>query len=483
MLQQDDRAEFIKAMQVEIEDHENRDHWHLFERSSIPKGKKSILAIWSFKRKRFPDGRIMKYKARICAHGGMQQWGVDYWETYAPVVNWLSVRTLLVLSVLHGYHSRSIDFVLAFPQAELKEDIFMEIPAGFSNSDIKKQYVLKLDKNLYGLKNAAFNWFQMLNDGLTSPNLNFVPSKIDPCVFYRKDCIILTYVDDCIILSKDLKVISNVVEHLKKDFDVELEESLDGGDISRFLGVDIIRNKDKSFEFRQPYLIERILSLLEIDDKVKHRDVPVSKPLLHKDKHGPPRSKNWKFRSAIGMLNYLQGSTRPDISMAVHQCARFCNDPRLAHERAVMKIGKYLLATKDRGIKFTPDSSKGIECYADADFAGAWDKADANNPENVLSRTGFIIFYCGCPVYWCSKLQSEIALSTAEAEYIALSQATREVIPFMNLLKEISKYMKLDVKTSTMCCKVFEDNTSCITIAEGRKISPRTKHILSLIHI
>ena len=82
------------------------------------------------------------------------------------------------------------------------------------------------------------------------------------------------------------------------------------------------------------------------------------------------------------MLNYLQGSTRPDISMAVHQCARFCNDPRLAHERAVMKIGKYLLATKDRGIKFTPDSSKGIECYADADFAGAWDKADANNPEN-----------------------------------------------------------------------------------------------------
>ena len=143
-------------MQVEIEDHENRDHCHLFERSSIPKGQKSILAIWSFKRKRFPDGRIMKYKARICAHGGMQQWGVDFWETYAPVVNWLSVRTLLVLSVLHGYHSRSINFVLAFPQAELKEDILMEIPAGFSNSDIKKQYVLKLDKNLYGLKKCGF---------------------------------------------------------------------------------------------------------------------------------------------------------------------------------------------------------------------------------------------------------------------------------------------------------------------------------------
>ena len=96
------------------------------------------------------------------------------------------------------------------------------------------------------------------------------------------------------------------------------------------------------------------------------------------------------------MLNYLQGSTRPDISMAVHQCARFSTDPRLSHERAVLKIGKYLLATKDRGIKFTPDPSRGIECFADADFAGSWDKADSNNPENVLSRTGFIIFYCGC---------------------------------------------------------------------------------------
>ena len=134
------------------------------------------------------------------------------------------------------------------------------------------------------------------------------------------------------------------------------------------------------------------------------------------------------------MLNYLQGSTRPDISMAVHQCARFCIEPKITHERAVMRIGKYLLHTRDKGLKFYPNKTKGIECFTDADFAGSWDKADAENPENVLSRTGYIIFYCGCPVQWCSKLQTEIALSTAEAEYIALSQATREIIPFINLL-------------------------------------------------
>ena len=98
------------------------------------------------------------------------------------------------------------------------------------------------------------------------------------------------------------------------------------------------------------------------------------------------------------MLGYLQGLTRPDISMAVHQCARFSTDPKLSHERAVKRICKYLLGTQKRGIIYKSDSSKGIEVFVDADFAGAWNKADSNNSENVLSRTGFVIFYAGCPI-------------------------------------------------------------------------------------
>ena len=357
-----------------------------------------------------------------------------------------------------------------------------ELPVGINYEGDRRQYVLNLDKNLYGLKDAAFNWFQHLSTNLTNDKFNSKPSQIDPCIFYRKDIIILTYVDDCILFSKDLSAITNLVTNLKKVFDVELEEGINNGDISRYLGVDIVRNEDKSYELRQPFLINRILKLLELDDKVNSKSTPVSKPLLHKDKEGAPRVMSWSYRSAIGMMNYLQGSTRPDISMAVHQCARFNNDPKITHERATLRIGKYLLGTKDRGIHFTPDISKGIECYVDADFAGAWDKADADNPENVLSRTGYIIFYCGCPVLWCSKLQTEIALSTAEAEYIALSQATREIIPFVNLLKEIDEYIKLDIKPSQMYCKLFEDNTSCITIAQGKKFSPRTKHISLKYH-
>ena len=169
------------------------------------------------------------------------------------------------------------------------------------------------------------------------------------------------------------------------------------------------------------------------------------------------------------MLSYLQGSTRLDISMAVHQCARFSNQPKLSHEKAVKRIVKYLSITCERGIIYKPNKSKGIECYADADFAGSWNAEDAADANNVLSRSGYVILYAGCPVLWASKLQTEIALSTAEAEYIALSQALREVIPFMNLMGEMKPIFNLKLPSPQIVGKVYEDNQSCIAMARNQK--------------
>jgi len=115
--------EFIEAMGKEVNNHETRDHWEIVHCSTIPAGVKTIQAIWSFKRKRYPDGILNNHKAHHCAHGGMQQWGVSYWETYSPVVNMLTVRLLLALCHIHGLHSKSIDFALVFPQADLDVDI------------------------------------------------------------------------------------------------------------------------------------------------------------------------------------------------------------------------------------------------------------------------------------------------------------------------------------------------------------------------
>ena len=184
MLKQPDVPAFIEAMTKEVDDHEIGEHWTLMLRSDMPPGTKTILAIWSFKRKRYPDGRVYKHKARLCAHGGMQTWGVNYWETYSPVVNWLSVRTLMALSIIHDLETRSIDFVLAFPQAELEVPVYMELPSGFS-SENSQRCVLRLNKNLYGLKNASLNFFNMLKEGLEARGYE-KQSSSDACVFLGK---------------------------------------------------------------------------------------------------------------------------------------------------------------------------------------------------------------------------------------------------------------------------------------------------------
>jgi hypothetical protein len=137
------------------------------------------------------------------------------------------------------------------------------------------------------------------------------------------------------------------------------------------------------------------------------------------------------------MLSYLSNSVCPEIQMAVHQTAQFSVNPIQSHELAIMRIGWYLVDNPDLGIQYKVDKSKGLKVYVDTDFAGGWSAADSENADNVLSRTGFVICYANCPIVWCSKLQTEIALSIAEAEYIAMSHALCETIPIQNLMKEI----------------------------------------------
>ena len=183
------------------------------------------------------------------------------------------------------------------------------------------------------------------------------------------------------------------------------------------------------------------------------------------------------------MLTYLARNTRPDIEYAVHQCARFQTDPKQPHYNAVKRIGRYLLATADKGIIFKPNGKLNeVECYIDADFAGNYDKDHNEDPACVKSRSGCVIYYAGCPVMWFSRLQTEIALSTTEAEYIALSTGAREVLPIRALLQELSNMLKLPSSDMTIKCTLFEDNKGAEELAKVPKNRPRTKHIAVKYH-
>jgi hypothetical protein len=164
--------------------------------------------------------------------------------------------------------------------------------------------------------------------------------------------------------------------------------------------------------------------------------------------------------------------------LATHQCARFSADPRLPHEQAVKRIVRYLKSTPDKGLIMRPDKSRGLECHVDADFAGGWSRSYTDDASTCYSRTGYIIWYAGCPLIWASKMQTVIALSTTEAEYVALSATLRDVTFVMQLLEEfISFGVQLKSVLPTVKCKVFEDNVGAIELAKAPRMRPRTKHI------
>jgi hypothetical protein len=146
-MQATDRADFLKAAKTEVKSHVDNEHVLLAERKNLPKGTKVLASVWSMKRKRCILTReIYKWKACLNVHGGQQEHGGNFWETYAPAVNWFSIRLFLVISILQDWETRQIDFVLAFPQADVECNLYMEKPPGLNVKGAKKKYCLKLKK-------------------------------------------------------------------------------------------------------------------------------------------------------------------------------------------------------------------------------------------------------------------------------------------------------------------------------------------------
>jgi hypothetical protein len=286
----------------------------------------------------------------------------------------ISVKLFLVTAKILGLESKLIDFVLAFPQADLDEDIWIDLPIGFEPIDDPTEalkFVLKLRKNLYGLKQASFNWFAKLCDGLL--HQGFRTSSIDQCLYMKESMMLLVYVDNCIIVGLDMSEIEEFVVSMQNG--PENFILTDEGNIDKFLGLEIKWLGPKEFEISQPFLIDRIITFLGLqsdaaDTHCNNKFTPAAAQILNKDLQGKPRKKTWKYMTAVGMMSYLQAHSRPDISMPVHQTARFSNDPKLIHKQAITRIGCYLLGRKTRGIRYKIHCSKGLECYVDADLTG-----------------------------------------------------------------------------------------------------------------
>ena len=476
-LQQEDCDKFIQAMVKELKQHAELKHWKIVHKAQVPPNAKPIPMVWSFMRKKDPAGAIIKWKARLCAGGHKQVFGDTYWSTFSPVVAWPTVRCIFILALILGWDMRSIDFIMAYTQAKVKTDIFMQLPKGTTLPGLDpNKHLLKLQQNLYGLKDGQVTWHEHIKDGLLKQG--FKQSNVDPCLFTKGVVLLVLYIDDAAFFSPDPKAIDQEVALLQKSFDLT-----DDGPLLDYLGARFIRHEDGRVELQQQKSIDNCLNHLGLglsQENVKMHDTPAeANKILHADSDGPTRKQDWNYRAVIGSLNYLQAMSRPDLSYAVHQCARFCNDPKLSHEVAVKRICRYLRATRDKGLFFRPNVREGFKCYVDADWAGNWNKNRPNDPAGALSRTGYVIMYAGCPLVWGSKMQSLVALSTTEAEIIALSTALREVIHLQNLLEELrDSGFPIPFSKAQVQCRTFEDNAACIEVATSEpKIRPRTKHL------
>ena len=257
-----DRDKFIEAVGVELDGHEKMGNYKPIPLREIPKGAKLIDMVWSMRRKRrISTQEVYKWKARLNVHGGQQEHGIHYWDTYAPVVTWQTIRLFLVLSLLLGWQSRQLDFVMAYPQAPAEMPLYMRLPQGYQRRGMtRKTHALKLIRNVYGQKQAGHVWNKFMDKGMR--DIGFTPSKYDPYLYYRVPVIFLVYFDDCIVFGPNSQALDQVVKDLRtcpQQFTVD-----DQGDVGDFLGIRIKKQNDGTIHLSQPQLIDSIIQDLHL---------------------------------------------------------------------------------------------------------------------------------------------------------------------------------------------------------------------------
>lgn len=211
-----DKSMWMKAMREEYESLVKNDTWTVVD---LPQGQRVLDTKWVFKRKQDITENTQRYRARLVARGCAQIKGVDYQETYSPVVRYASIRFLCALAAKYDLHMSQMDVTAAYLHGYIKEDIYIQPPEELIKSSDKGR-VWKLKKSMYGLKQSGRAWNERLNDVVTK--LGFKRSQADCCIYFKRDkvnlIIIAVYVDDLLILSNNVQKLSTLKKELSENF-------------------------------------------------------------------------------------------------------------------------------------------------------------------------------------------------------------------------------------------------------------------------
>ena len=401
------------------------------------------------------------------AKGYSQEKGIDFEESFSPVVDKATLRIFLTIAAELKLKLIQFDVPSAFTRAELKEEVYVKLPIEFYPEGAGKVY--RLRKALYGLKQAPLAFFNHMKSILGKIGMN--PSTVDRCFFFRTNGSSsrtdgYSHIHDMMTLHVDdgLAAIppreeKTMVEFLKNELDATISDI-----VEQHLGIDVRRTKDGIYISQTNY-IERLMQRFSVESRHWPK-IPMTPKIDLQPKLPNEAETGFPYKELVGALIYIGCCTRPDISFAVNKLAQFYSQPTDAHYSAALQVLSYLGGTADAELHLGrrgTDRSE-LKAYFDSDFA-----------EDKVTRksvSGTIIFLDNSPVMWSSKRQRIIAQSSTEAEYLAVYYGRNDLIYLQNFLTSIG----INIVEINSRSTVMQDNMSTIALITDNNSRGRTQY-------
>ncbi|GJW40524.1 putative ribonuclease H-like domain-containing protein [Tanacetum coccineum] len=407
-----------------------------------------------YTRTRKMRGIVIRNKARLVAQVYTQEEGIDYDEVFASVARIEAIRLFLAYASFKDFVVYQMDVKSAFLYGKIEEEVYVCQPLGFKDPEFPDK-VYKVEKALYGLRQAPRAWYETLSTYLLDNG--FQRGQIDMTLFIKRvkgDILLVqVYVDDIIFGSTRKEMCTEFEKMMHKKFQMSSM-----GELTFFLGLQVTQKDDGIFISQDKYVDEILKKFGFLTMRTASTPMETSKPLL-KDAEAEDVDV-YLYKSMIGSLMYLTAS-RPDIMFAVYSCARFQVTPKVSHLHAVKRIFRYLKGQPKLGLWYPKDSPFDLEAYTDSDYAGA--------SLDRKSTIGGCQFLGSRLISWQCKKQTIVATSTTEAEYVAAASCCGQLLWIQNQM--------LDYEYNFMNTKIFIDNESTICIVKNLVFHSKTKHI------
>ena len=443
-----DWPDWKAAMDREIRSLEEAGTWETVQH---PHNRNIVGCKWVLQAKCTVEGALDKRKGHLVAHGFMQVPGIDFHETYSPVAQMASFRSILVIAACHDWEIEAFNFNLAYLNGVLDNDkkIYMEEPPSYETGGDK---VKQLCKALYGLKQAGHKWYDALTTALL--DLGFQVSSANPGVFTTQAgpelLVLAVHVDDCILTGSLARLINEYKGELNKKYTLT-----DLGPVHWLLGIKVTQNREEhTISLSQLAYINTILMHFLLTD-AKPVNTPMIPGATYSKKNCPCSPQEAACMSkvpyceAIGSLMYASIATWPDITFAVLILSQFLENPGEAHWAATKQVFRYLSGTQNLAITYGRDRHS-LQGYTDA---------DGFSQEPFYAILGHVFLIDGGAVSWSLQKQELVTLSTVEAEYVAVTHAAKEAIWLHRLIGDL--HIPTAIATTLFC-----DNQAALHLAK-----------------